>query len=220
MNYLVYILLIYLIPLISYITLVNLYKKQDEVDNKKEHSGLEIAREILDNNKLDKVYVIERKGFLTDCYSNKAVKLSTSVYYGESIYAMLLSSYFAVIAMQDNKGNQVIKNKIIFDKIFSYIIYAMYIILLIGICIKDESFIKLSFLLLIISIIYKIIASMIDSKTIKIAIEKLKELEYIDNKNYEEINNLSKKVNHFNMAGIIICLSDLFYKLKDIISNR
>jgi len=220
MNYLIYTLLLYLVPLISYISLVNLYKKTDEVDNKKEHSGLEIARELLDNNNLDKVYVIERKGFLTDCYTNKAVKLSTPVYYGESIYAMLISSYFTIIAMQDNKGNQTIKNKIILDKIFSYIIYAMYIILLVGICLKNDSFIKLSFLLLIISIIYKIIASIIDSTTIKMAIDKLKELEYIDDKNYEEINNLSKKINHINMASIIICLSDLFYKLKDTISNR
>ena len=50
-------------------------KGSKTIDNKKELSGFEITRNVLDDNKLDKDYIIEKKGKLVDYYdyNNKVV---------------------------------------------------------------------------------------------------------------------------------------------------
>ncbi len=44
------------------------FKKYKQQDNKKKISGMEITRNVLDDNKLEKVYVIERKEKIMDVY--------------------------------------------------------------------------------------------------------------------------------------------------------
>ena len=58
MSYLYLILIIYFIPLIAYFITFITYKKYDNIDNKKSISGFEVARNILDKNNLEKIYIV------------------------------------------------------------------------------------------------------------------------------------------------------------------
>ena len=58
-----------------------MYSKYKKVQNVKGKSGAEVAREILDKNGLQDIYVVETKGNLTDHYDpqRKVVRLSTNL---------------------------------------------------------------------------------------------------------------------------------------------
>lgn len=87
------------------------YKKYKEVANKKKYSGLDTAREILDNNGLKDVLILEVQGELTDHYdpTKKVVSLSTDVYHGTSIASVAVAAHECGHAIQDKEGYSFLK---------------------------------------------------------------------------------------------------------------
>ncbi len=87
------------------------YKKYKEVANKKKYSGLDTAREILDNNGLKDVLILEVQGELTDHYdpTKKIVSLSTDVYHGTSIASIAVAAHECGHAIQDKEGYSFLK---------------------------------------------------------------------------------------------------------------
>ncbi len=87
------------------------YKKYKEVANKKKYSGLDTAREILDNNGLKNVLILEVQGELTDHYDpkKKVVSLSTDIYHGTSIASIAVAAHECGHAIQDKEGYSFLK---------------------------------------------------------------------------------------------------------------
>ena len=87
------------------------YKKYKEVSNKKKYSGLDTAREILDNNGLKDVLILEVQGELTDHYDpkKKVVSLSTDIYHGTSIASIAVAAHECGHAIQDKEGYSFLK---------------------------------------------------------------------------------------------------------------
>ena len=74
------------------------YNKYKKVLSKKNISGFEVARMILDSHGLENIYVTETNGILQDHYdpTRKTIKLSNDIFHGTSIDAVtgILSSQF------------------------------------------------------------------------------------------------------------------------------
>ncbi len=82
------------------------YKKYKEVQNKKNYTGLDTAREILDANGLKDVLILEVQGELTDHYDpkKKVVSLSTDIYHSTSIASVAVAAHECGHAIQDKEG--------------------------------------------------------------------------------------------------------------------
>ena len=87
------------------------FKKYKKTDNKKKLSGFEITRNVLDDNKLEKVYVIERKERVIDTYDyrKKVVRLSSEVFHENSLYALAVGAYVGMHGAYDKKNNSLYK---------------------------------------------------------------------------------------------------------------
>ena len=82
------------------------YKRCEKILTKKGLTGSEVARKILDHNKLKDVKVEEVKGVLSDHYDPKAkvVRLSTSIHSNISIASVAVAAHECGHAIQDKDG--------------------------------------------------------------------------------------------------------------------
>lgn len=100
------ILLAIIITTIAQIGVSSSYKRFKKVKNKKEQTGYDVARKILDENNLEDIIILETKGNLTDHYdpTKKVIKLSTDIYHGTSIASASVASHECGHAIQDKDG--------------------------------------------------------------------------------------------------------------------
>ena len=72
------------VTVLAQLFITSTYKKYSEVDNNKNITGCDAAREILDRNGLQNVKVVEVGGYLSDHYDpgRKTVRLSKAVFEG------------------------------------------------------------------------------------------------------------------------------------------
>ena len=84
------------------------YKKKKVNSNK---SGFEVAREILDKNGLEKIYVVETAGNLTDHYDPKrnTIRLSSDIFHGTTVAACAVAAHEVGHAIQHKEGYTPIK---------------------------------------------------------------------------------------------------------------
>ena len=94
------------ISLIAQIIVTTSYSKYKKVLNSKDLTGYEVARKILDKNKLNDIMILETKGNLNDHYdpSRKTIKLSTDIYHGSSIASAAVAAHECGHAIQDKVG--------------------------------------------------------------------------------------------------------------------
>ena len=93
------------------------YNKTRKIKNKKNMSGFDVARKILDANGLSNVKILETSGELTDHYDpiNKTVTLSSDIYRNTSIASVSVAAHECGHAIQDKKGYVFlrVRNKIV-----------------------------------------------------------------------------------------------------------
>lgn len=87
------------------------YSKYKKINNKKLISGSETARKILKANGLDKIYVVETQGYLTDHYDPRAkvIRLSKDIYNGETLAAASVAAHEVGHAIQDKENYKFMK---------------------------------------------------------------------------------------------------------------
>jgi uncharacterized protein len=103
MFYLVYFLIIILIPLWAQMKVKGTFVKYSRVPNSTNRRGAEVAREVLNANGLFNVGVEEGRGYLSDHYDprTKTVRLSPENYHGHSIAAAAVAAHECGHAIQD-----------------------------------------------------------------------------------------------------------------------
>lgn len=95
-----------LITVVAQIFISASYSKYKKVQNSKEITGAEVAREILSKHGLDNVYVTETRGMLSDHYdpTRKVIRLSREIYRGDSIASVSVAAHEVGHALQDKEG--------------------------------------------------------------------------------------------------------------------
>lgn len=106
MLYLIYFLIILIVPLYAQARVRGAFRKYSEVYSTSGMTGAQVARRILDSNGLYDVAVEETPGTLSDHYDprTKTVRLSTNNYYGQSVAGTAVASHEVGHAIQDAKN--------------------------------------------------------------------------------------------------------------------
>src|SRR5699024_7237569 len=102
-GYLIYFVLLMIIPLWAQSKVKKTYKKYSNVMNSNMVTGAQVARKILDDNGLFHVQIEEVKGTLSDHYDprKKVVRLSSNNYHGYSAAAAAIAAHEVGHALQD-----------------------------------------------------------------------------------------------------------------------
>lgn len=104
--YIVYFLVLLLLPLYAQRKVMKTYKRYAEVRSTSGMSGAEVARMILDSNGLSDVRVVETSGVLSDHYDprNKTVALSSQNYHNASVSGTAVAAHECGHAIQHKEA--------------------------------------------------------------------------------------------------------------------
>jgi len=94
------------ITLIAQAFVTTTYNKYKRVETKSQKSGFEVARQILDENGLNDVYVVETQGTLSDHYDprRKTIRLSKDIFHGTTVAANAVAAHEVGHAIQHKEG--------------------------------------------------------------------------------------------------------------------
>ena len=106
MSFLIYFILILIIPIFAQIKVKRAYSKYSKVPASNGYTGAEVARKILDENGLYSVKIEETHGVLSDHYdpTAKVVRLSSDIYHGHSLAGTAVAAHEVGHAIQDKEG--------------------------------------------------------------------------------------------------------------------
>ncbi|TCT25560.1 hypothetical protein EDD68_103115 [Melghiribacillus thermohalophilus] len=101
--YLIYFVILLVLPLWANMRVRNTYKKYSQIENSSMMTGAQVARKILDENGLYHVKIEEVNGMLSDHYDprSKVVRLSSQNYHGHSQAAAAVAAHEVGHAIQD-----------------------------------------------------------------------------------------------------------------------
>lgn len=176
-NFLLYLLAL-IIPLIAQIYISFCYDKYKKIENKNKLSGFEVARKILDKNGLKDVYVVETKGNLTDHYDprRKIVKLSESVFHGDSIASMAVAAHECGHAIQDKDGYFFMKLRSFIFPIVSFGTKFAYVVLLIGLIANLMDLVWAGIILVGLGLLFQIVTLPVEFNASKRALTELENI--------------------------------------------
>ena len=105
MEFLIYFVIITLIPIFASMKVRSTYNKYSKVPGSTGATGYDVARRILDAHGLYDVQIEEIRGVLSDHYDprSKVVRLSSDIYHGHSLAAIAVAAHECGHALQDQE---------------------------------------------------------------------------------------------------------------------
>ena len=193
------------IPAIAHLNIMSTYNKYKKVSNKNDINGQEVARKILDSNGLDRVYVVEVSGNLSDHYdpSRKVVRLSSDIFDEESVASIAIAAHECGHALQD-------KDKYFFMRLRSLIVPIVrigtslsYIIIIIGFIAQALRLVYLGIALVGLGLIFQLITLPVEFNASNRARKELKKLGLVNKEEYEGVNKVLNAAAMTYVAGVL-----------------
>lgn len=153
------------------------YNKYSKIRNIKGITGGEVARDVLDNNGLGDVDVVETGGNLTDHYDpkRKVVRLSRSVYHGDSIASVAVACHECGHAIQDKNGYLFMRIRSSLVPVVNISSYAGYFAIMFGILASSFNLIWTGIILEMVILLFQIITLPVEfdaSRRVLVELEK------------------------------------------------
>lgn len=188
------------------------YSKYSGVKCKKEITGCEVARKILDNAGLDKVHVVEVKGELTDHYDpkQKVVRLSTNVFHGNSIASVAVAAHECGHAIQD-------KDNYVFMRIRASLVPAVnlinkvgYVATIVGLLAGILDVIILGIVMLLATLLFQVVTLPVEFDASNRAKSIINDLNLANNEEQEGVKAMLSAAAFTYVASVINTLFQLF----------
>ena len=163
------------------------YKKTKQLPVKKNITGHEVARKILDKHKLKDIEVVETGGNLSDHYdsSKKIVRLSSDIYNKATIASVSVAAHECGHAIQD-------KNNYVFLRLRNTIIPLVnissklgYIAILIGLFSRATGFLKIGIIFELVILLFQVITLPVEFNASKRGLKELKELKIVEESEFK-----------------------------------
>ena len=209
------------LPMMASFYIRSNYNTYSAKKNNKDISGFEVAREILDKNGLQKIYVVETGGVLTDHYDpkRKVVRLSKEVFNGTSISAMAIAAHEVGHAIQDKEGYAYFKFRSLIYPLVRITSSFSYFVIMIGLLAEITNLFMLGIILVSIGLLFQIITLPVEFNASKKAEKELNKLKLSNNRDNEGIKSVLTAAALTYVAGVLASLLDLL-RLISIFNSR
>lgn len=167
-----------IIPIAAQIYVSYTYNRFKKVRNDFGLTGFDVAKKILEVNGLEKLYVVETQGKLTDHYdsSRKTIRLSSEVYHEESIAALAIAAHECGHALQDKEGYFFLRLRAMIYPIVSIGTKFAYILLIIGFLFELMNMIIVAIALYGLGLVFQLITLPVEFDASKRALNMLRSL--------------------------------------------
>ena len=197
------------------------YKKYSQVKVKIGLSGQEVARKILDANGLQNIYIVETQGELTDHYDpkRKVIRLSHTIFHKDSISSVGVAAHECGHAIQDKEGYSFMRIRSALVPFVNFVSYLGYFGLIISLFAGLTGYLKISILVLLVTILFQLVTLPVEFDASKRAKEQLVQLGIIDSSEHEQVSKVLTAAALTYVAGLISNLLQLL-RLVILLSNR
>ena len=164
------------------------YNKYSKIRNIKGIAGGEVARDVLDNNGLGDVDVVETGGNLSDHYDpkRKVVRLSRSVYHGDSIASVAVACHECGHAIQDKNGYLFMRIRSSLVPIVNISSYAGYFAIMFGILASSFNLIWTGIILEMVILLFQIITLPVEFDASRRALVELEKYNFLNSDELEQ----------------------------------
>ena len=181
------------------------YKKYKQVKVKTGLSGQEVARRILDANGLQNVHIVETQGELTDHYDpkRKVVRLSHTIFHEDTISSVGVAAHECGHAIQDKEGYTFMRVRsalVPFVNLTSYLGYFGLLVSFVG---GLTGYLKLSILVLLVTVLFQLVTLPVEFDASKRAKEQLVKLGLIDSDEHDQVSKVLSAAAMTYVAGLI-----------------
>lgn len=181
------------------------YSKYKKISNNKRITGSEVARMILDKNGLDKIYVVETKGTLTDHYdpTRKVIKLSRDIFDGDSIASIAVAAHECGHAIQDKDGYKFMRIRSMLVPFVNLVSYLGYFGIIIGLLAGISGYLMIGILVLLATILFQLVTLPVEFDASKRAKQQLIELNITDSNESDGVSSVLKAAALTYVASLI-----------------
>lgn len=167
-----------IIPIAAQIYVSYTYNRFKKVRNDFGLTGFDVAKKILEVNGLEKLYVVETQGRLTDHYdsSRKTIRLSSEVYHEESIAALAIAAHECGHALQDKEGYFFLRLRAMIYPVVSIGTKFAYVLLIIGFLFEFMNMIIVAIALYGLGLVFQLITLPVEFDASKRALNMLRSL--------------------------------------------
>lgn len=204
-------LLILAVPLMAQFYVKFMYNKSRQVKNTKQISGFEVAREILDKNGLNDMYVVETQGIMSDHYDSrqKVIRLSKEVYHGESIASMSIAAHEVGHALQDKDGYLFMRIRSFIFPIVNIGTKLSYFVLFIGVAMQMADLVNLGIVLVSLGLLFQLVTLPVEFDASKRALKELVENNIASNNDKDKSKKMLTAAALTYVAGVLASLMEI-----------
>ena len=199
------IIILILIPLGSWLTIKIKNKKYKKILIKKELSGFEVARKIIDNYDLNNIYITESQTSIISEYDSnrKVIRLKKGLFNDTSITSCAIAAREAAHAIQDKKKHKLYNFRKTINQLLMAIMFIGYLILVIGAVFGHYQTIYIGIGLEYVVLLFHICTLKIEKDANIIALEELKNNKIVGTKELSKIKEVLDVEKYIYIASII-----------------
>ena len=201
----------FFVVLASQMYLTSTYKNSKNKKNSKNLTGCEVARQILDSNNLEDIYVVEVAGELSDHYdpSRKVVRLSKEVFHGDSIASLSIAAHECGHALQDKDDYTLMRIRSTLVPFVNFVTYLGYFGLIVSLFAGVIGYLKLSIGILIVVLLFQLLTLPIEFDASRRALKEIEKLSLVEKKEKEMTVTMLRAAAITYVASLISLVIDL-----------
>ena len=187
------------------------YGQTKRIRNKKNMSGAETARMILDTNGLSNVKVVETTGMLSDHYDprSKVVRLSPDIYTNPSIAAVSVAAHECGHAIQDKDNYTFMRIRGALVPFVNLVSYLGYFVMIFSIFIGMTGYFMIGIIMILATIIFQLVTLPVEFDASKRALIQLNELGLISDLDHNGVKEMLKAAAMTYVASLISSIISL-----------
>lgn len=215
--FLIFILML-VIPIIASINIRSTYNKYKQVNNESGLTGFDVAKEMLEKNGLDSIYIVENPGNLSDCYdsSRRVVKLSKEVFHGSSLAALSIAAHECGHAIQDKEGYYWMRIRSLIFPIVNFGTQIAYILMVVGWFLGALDLIYLAIALTALGLLFQLVTLPVEFDASKRAKEYLIKEGKISSKEEAGVAKVLNSAAMTYVAGVLSAALEIVYLLMQV----
>lgn len=199
------IILILLIPFLAQIGISSSYNKYKRIKNERQISGFEVAREILDKNGLEDIYVVETKGNLTDHYdpTKKVVRLSSEVFHGKTVASAAIAAHECGHAIQDKENYAFLRIRSAIFPIVNIATRISYYIIFIGFLLQALDLVYFGIALTALGLVFELVTLPVEFDASSRALKKIEEYQIVNSSEHAGAKSVLTAAALTYVAGVL-----------------
>ena len=199
------IILILLIPFLAQIGISSSYNKYKRIKNERQISGFEVAREILDKNGLEDIYVVETKGNLTDHYdpTKKVVRLSSEVFHCKTVASAAIAAHECGHAIQDKENYAFLRIRSAIFPIVNIATRISYYIIFIGFLLQALDLVYFGIALTALGLVFELVTLPVEFDASSRALKKIEEYQIVNSSEHAGAKSVLTAAALTYVAGVL-----------------